>query len=414
MSKVLGIVAEYNPFHNGHLYHIKKSKVLSGTDTVVAVISGNFTQRGETSIINKWEKAKMAINNGIDLVVELPTIYSISSAENFANGAIKILDSMKVINLLSFGIEAQSLLQINKVADVLYNETEEYKELLRKELDKGISYPEARQNAVVSYLQEDKYREVLSCSNNILGIEYLKTLKKIKSKITPVAVNRKLVSYNGDEIVEDFASSTAIRNLLKDDNIDKVANVVPEKTLQILKQNINDGTEVQDISVFAKEILYKFRTMSLSEIADLPEVSEGLENLIKESSEKTNNLSEFMELVKSKRYTQTRIQRIMLYALLGITKADMEMSKNINPYVRVLGFNEKGEKLLSNIINEKDTNIPLITSVKKFESENKNSDYKRLLEIDKIATDVYTLGYNKNSEANLDYTQAMIKCNSSN
>ena len=414
MSKVLGIVAEYNPFHNGHLYHIQKSKVLSGTDTVVAVISGNFTQRGETSIINKWEKAKMAINNGIDLVVELPTIYSISSAENFANGAIKILDSMKVINLLSFGIEAQSLLQINKVADVLYNETEEYKELLRKELDKGISYPEARQNAVVSYLQEDKYREVLSCSNNILGIEYLKTLKKIKSKITPVAVNRKLVSYNGDEIVEDFASSTAIRNLLKDDNIDKVANVVPEKTLQILKQNINDGTEVQDISVFAKEILYKFRTMSLSEIADLPEVSEGLENLIKESSEKTNNLSEFMELVKSKRYTQTRIQRIMLYALLGITKADMEMSKNINPYVRVLGFNEKGEKLLSNIINEKDTNIPLITSVKKFESENKNSDYKRLLEIDKIATDVYTLGYNKNSEANLDYTQAMIKCNSSN
>ncbi len=409
MSKVLGIVAEYNPFHNGHLYHIQKSKVLSGTDTAVGVISGNFTQRGETSIINKWEKAKMAISNGIDLVIELPTIYSISSAENFAYGAIKILDIMKVVNTLSFGIEAKSLLQINSVADVLYNEADEYKGILRKELDKGVSYPEARQNAVVSYLQDDRYNDVLRGSNNILGIEYLKTLKKLKSKMNPVAVNRKLVSYNDEEATENFASSTAIRNLLKNKNVDKIKNVVPESSFEILKQNINNGMVVQDISVFAKEILYKLRTMPLSEIANLPEVSEGLENLIKDASEKTNDLSEFIEIVKSKRYTQTRIQRIMLYALLGITKTDMEMSKNIVPYIRVLGFNEKGEKLLANIIDEKSVDIPLITSVKKFESENNNIEYKRLLEIDKLATNIYTLGYDKHSCANLDYTQPMIK-----
>lgn len=405
MLKILGIVAEYNPFHNGHLYHVKKSKVLSGTNAVVAVISGNFTQRGETSIINKWEKAKMALNNGIDLVIELPTIYSISSAENFANGAIKILNNMGLVNTLSFGIEAESILQINEVADVLYNETDEYKAILRKELDKGISYPEARQNAVVNYLKNDKYKEVLSASNNILGIEYLKVLKQLNSIINPVAVTRKKVSYNDDEIIENFASSTAIRNILKNQNISEIAKVVPQNTFDILNKNIKNGTVAKDISAFSKEIFYKLRTMSKLEISMLPEVSEGLENLIKESAQKTNNLDELINLVKSKRYTQTRIQRILLYALLGITKLDMEMSKSINPYMRILGFNKKGEEILSQV--NKDATI--ITSVKKFEKENKSKEYERLLEIDKMATDIYTLCYNNNSKAGLDYTHPLVK-----
>ena len=191
MGKVLGIVGEYNPFHNGHLYHLEQSKKMTSSTYTVAIMSGNFTQRGSTSLIDKWSKAEVALQCGIDLVIELPVLYAISSAENFADGAIKILDSLKVVDYISFGAETSDIDVLQKFADVLYHEPREYKNILSHELGKGLSFPKARENALMMYLNDiRKYVNVLSSPNNILGIEYLKALKKYKSNIMPISIAR--------------------------------------------------------------------------------------------------------------------------------------------------------------------------------------------------------------------------------
>lgn len=405
MSKVVGVIAEYNPFHNGHSYHIQNTKAQTGADFVVAVMTGNFTQRGNTSVVNKWEKTKMALNGGVDLVIELPTIYSISSAENFANGAVKILNTLGIVDAISFGMEANDISTLNNIANVLNSEPPEYKTLLEHELGKGNSFPKARDNALMMYLNDIKrYANVLKGSNNILAIEYLKALKKQKSNLVPVGIKREKVYYNSTKIIDEYASSTGIRNLLLHNQIEEVRRVVPAKVFSMLLENIRQGTYVLDLTAYNYEIIYKLRSMSVKEIANLPDVSEGLENLIKEVSNKTNNLIELINGIKSKRYTQTRIQRILLYALLGITKKDMEVSKKMVPYIRVLGCSENGKMLLSQISPK----AKVITSFKKFESANRNRRIAKFLEIDKRATDIYTLGYKKNSKAGLDYTKGLI------
>ena len=405
MSKVVGIIAEYNPFHNGHSYHIQNTKVLTGADFVVAVMTGNFTQRGNTSVVDKWEKTKMALNGGADLVIELPTIYSISSAENFANGAIKILNTLGIVDSISFGMEEDDISTLNNISNVLYMEPPEYKAILEHELSKGSSFPKARENALMMYLNDIKrYANVLKGSNNILAIEYLKALKKQKSNLVPIGVKREKVYYNSTKIIDEYASATGIRNLLLHNQLEEVRKVVPAKTYSLLLNNIRQGTYVLDITTYNNEIIYKLRSMTVKEIANLPDVNEGLEYLIKDASNKTNNLIELINKIKSKRYTQTRIQRILLYALLGITKKDMEISKKITPYIRVLGCSENGKMLLSQI----NSKAKVITSFKKFEKTNKNRKIKRMLEIDKRATDIYTLGYKKESKAGLDYTKGLI------
>ena len=413
MSKVVGIIAEYNPFHNGHSYHIQNTKAQTGADFVVAVMTGNFTQRGNTSVINKWEKAKMALNGDADLVIELPTIYSVSSAENFANGAVKILNELGIVDTISFGMEADDVSTLNNIANVLVNEPPEYKAILEHELGKGNSFPKARENALMMYLNDIKrYANVVKGSNNILAIEYLKALKKQKSSIVPFGVKREKVYYNSTKIIDEYASATGIRNLLLHNQLEEVRKVVPAKSYSILLNNLRQGTYVLDIIAYNDEIIYKLRSMTVKQIANLPDVSEGLEYLIKEVSNKTNNLIELINGIKSKRYTQTRIQRILLYALLGITKKDMEMSKKITPYIRVLGCSEKGKILLSQI----NSKAKVITSLKKYELSNKNKRFcigkqktlNRMLEIDKMATDIYTIGYKKDSKAGLDYTKGLI------
>lgn len=405
MAKVLGIVAEYNPFHNGHLYHIQRAKEQANADYVVTIMSGNFTQRGNTSIINKWDRAEMAIRGGSDLVIELPTLYSISSAENFADGAIKILDRLGFVNYISFGIEDENLTKLTKVSKVLYNEPNRYKKLLKFELDKGLSYPKSIENAIVGYFKNDSYRSIFEGSNNILGLEYLKALRRNKSKINPIGIKREKVYYNSTEIIDEYASAMGIRRLINNKDYRDISKVVPNYSYKILMDNINNGTVVNDIQRFSDIIFYKLRTMTLDEIRDLPEVSEGLENLLKNAAKETNNIVTLVNSVKSKRYIQSRIQRILVYAMLGITKKDIEMSEKTIPYIRVLGFSEKnGKKLLSDI-NWRATTI---TSVKRFEENNTNKKYKRMFEIDKRATDLYTLGYRDNSICGLDYTHKLI------
>ena len=408
MGKVLGIVAEYNPFHNAHLFHLKESKKNTGATYTIAVMSGNFTQRGSTSLIDKWSKAKSAIENGIDLVIELPVLYSISSAENFAEGAIKILNSLGVVDYISFGAETSNIDILEKVADILYREPKEFKAILSHELEKGNSFPKARENALLMYLNDIKtYSNILSSPNNILGIEYLKALKKYKSSIIPICVHRYEAEYNDISYTGNIASSTAIRNIVKNNGLNILGNLMPPQSYSSLIDSIKVGHVVPDISVFEQEIIYNLRKMSLADIANLPDVNEGLENAIKNATNSCNSIVEFLNIIKSKRYTNTRIQRILLYSLLGITKKDMQISKKVSPYIRVLGFNERGKFIVSEVAKA-NPSLPIITSVKRFVDNNKNKNLNILLEKDIWATNVYTIGYEYDSWNNLDFTHKLI------
>ncbi len=409
MGKVLGIVAEYNPFHNGHLYHLEQSKKMTSSNYTVAIIGGNFTQRGSTSLIDKWSKAEMAIQCGVDLVIELPVLYSISSAENFAEGAIKILDSLRVVDYISFGAETEDLEILEELADVLYREPKEYKTLLSHELKKGVSFPKARENALMMYLNNiRKYANVLSSPNNILAIEYLKALKKFKSPIQPISILRYETTYNDPRVSGNIASSTAIRNIIKNNGFKSLPNLVPSPSYSNIIKNLELGHIVPDISVFEKEIIYNLRKMSIQEISELPDVSEGLESSIKNAANSCNTLVEFLDIVKSKRYTSTRLQRILLYALLGITKKDIALSKKVQPYIRVLGLNNRGKFLISEIAKA-NPKLEIVTSVKKFIDEHSNQkNLIYMLNKDIWATNVYTIGYQNDSWNNLDFTKKIV------
>lgn len=323
-------------------------------------------------------------------------------------GAIKILENLNIVDSISFGTETSDFAALNNISSVVSEEPREYALMLKEELQRGVSFPKARETALIRYFDDDvRYKNILNNPNNILGVEYLKALKKVKSKIVPVPIKREKVYYNDSKIIDDFASATAIRKLVANKDFQEIIKVVPRSTYELLFQEYQVGNIVFDVEKFEKEIFYVLRKMSLSDIEQLPDVTEGLEHNIKSAVNFCNNIEDFMEMVKSKRYTQTRIQRILLFALLGITKKDVQMAKKCVPYARVLGFNEKGRVLLSEIA-KKNPKMEVVTSVKKFMDNNTNKNYKRMMDIDIFATDVYTLGYRYDSMANLDYTRSVV------
>ena len=389
MSSKLCIISEYNPFHFGHLYHLNESISQTDTDFKVAIISGNFVQRGEPSIINKWEKTKVALSAGFDLVLELPTLYAISSAENFANGSIKIADQIGS-NYISFGSESGDLEKLKKLSSLINKNEKEYITNVKGKIAEGFSYPKS-QELVIDKMFGNEFLGVCK-PNNILGLEYLKSLNAISSNITPITVKRDL----------DKSSSSDVRALLRTSGfkIEDLKNSIPDFSYEILAENIENGNAVLSLKAFEKEIIYILRTIDNEKLKNIPDVPENMLSNLKKIACSTNSLDELITALKNKSITQARIQRILLYILLGITKSDMELSKRITPYVRVLGMSENGKKILSDI--SKDINV--ITSVKAFEKTCDDSDLLRMLEIDKKATDIYTLAYVKDSVANLDYT----------
>lgn len=389
MSSKLCIISEYNPFHFGHLYHLNESISQTDTDFKVAIISGNFVQRGEPSIINKWEKAKVALSAGFDLVLELPTLYAISSAENFANGSIKIADQIGS-NYISFGSESGDLEKLKKLSSLINKNEKEYITNVKGKIAEGFSYPKS-QELVIDKMFGNEFLGVCK-PNNILGLEYLKSLNAISSNITPITVKRDL----------DKSSSSDVRALLRTSGfkIEDLKNSIPDFSYEVLAENIENGNAVLSLKAFEKEIIYILRTIDNEKLKNIPDVPENMLSNLKKIACSTNSLDELITVLKNKSITQARIQRILLYILLGITKSDMELSKRITPYVRVLGMSENGKKILSDI--SKDINV--ITSVKAFEKTCDDSDLLRMLEIDKKATDIYTLAYVKDSVANLDYT----------
>ena len=410
--KVCGIIAEYNPFHNGHAYHIERTKEQTNCDAIVAVMSGNFVQRGAPALFDKWTRTEMALKNGIDLVVELPVYYATSSAEYFAQGSIGLLDSLGIVNDLSFGAKTKDLDALKRIANILYLEPNDYKSMLQSELKKGYSYPVARGNALKSFTKKEfdsKYiSEILMDSNNILGIEYLKALMYNNSIISPNVVLRKGEDYNSVNIVDGVCSATAIRQMLNDDKVQELQEVMPENSFDILSSQLISGKAPMNISNFEKEIFYVLRKNLTQDLFELADVSEGLENVLKKASNETTEIEKMIEMLKSKRYTRTRIQRILIHALLDITKDEVNNYKYNPQYIRVLGFTKNGEKLLSQIYNK--SNLPIVTSVSKF-LKSANETGRRMIEKDILATNIYTLGYQipNYRESNLDYTKQIVQ-----
>ena len=392
--KAVGLVTEYNPFHNGHLYHLNKAMELTGADISVAVMSGDFVQRGEPAVLDKYTRTSMALNSGVNLVVELPVNYAVSSAESFAAGALKVLDYVKA-DSIAFGSESGDIERLSKLAHILCdNEDTLYKEI-SKYTANGISYAAARQK-VVEKLTDKDTAALLTSSNNILAVEYLKAIIKNNYAIKPYTIKRQGDSYNDTDIRSEYASATALRENLKADNI---SEYIPVKAGLILSSNTNyiypdDITEVLFTRLL--DILFASnydKNVFLENVMQYPDVNKEIAGRLYKSamdmitrtvtqrSESKDNwafsFGSLCEHIKTKEVPLSRIKRALVRITLGLDKKHMEKYAN-EPYIRVLGFDKKGQEYLSYI--RKTVEVPLIT---------KTADYKEMLLDDIHAANIY-------------------------
>ncbi|WP_312355136.1 nucleotidyltransferase [Aminipila sp.] len=398
--RVLGIIAEYNPFHNGHLYQLQKSIDKTEADFVVAIMSGNFTQRGEAAMVSKWIRAEMAVQCGIDLVIELPFVFACNNAEYFAKGAIEILNRLGCITHLSFGSESGDLTELKHVSHFLSHESGEFKQEIKSHSDMGLSYPKARAEAVKKCLGEN-YSELMDSPNNILAIEYLKQLILTKSDIIPITVKRHGAHYHDHRLEGEIASASAIRKALHSNGFDinGIKSFLPEEAAEVLHNAIS-YSQSGNVKFNLDELYYKIVTSKILTTAscDLKEifsVSEGLENKLSKSIRLAHSLTELKELLKSKRYTATRINRLLTHISMGLTKTDFkDILDKEEYYARILAFNQKGAVLLKSIKKEKRAALPCVTNI------NKESDCLQgcqlLLSYDLRAADFYNLLTDKN------------------
>lgn len=355
--KTAGIIVEYNPLHNGHLFHINKTKELTNCDLVIAVMSGNFNQRGIPSIIDKWTKTKLALQNGVDIVFELPSVYALSSAEFFSFGAVSLLNSLGIVDSICFGSEAGDVTLLETIAKVLSNEPDDYRALLRKELKKGLLFPKARSLALIEYLSlktnydKSYLSDQLNSSNNILGIEYIKSLKRLNSSIKPYTIKRLGGSYNSEDFNNVFSSATSIRRALNNnENIINLKNHVPENVLQELLQLEKENYTFAFEDMMYPYIKYKALTSRQNFLENIPDASEGLHNKILSSIETSSSHKECLAQAKSKRYTYTRLSRLLCQFYLNFHDYDIfNMRKEPCPYARILGFNSIGAQALKSI-----------------------------------------------------------------
>ncbi|MDK2932911.1 MAG: hypothetical protein PWP27_721 [Clostridiales bacterium] len=395
--KVLGLITEYNPFHNGHKFHLESSKKISETDYVICVMSGNFIQRGEPALLDKWARTKMALTNGIDLVIELPVSYVLQSAEFFSFGAVKILDSLNIIDSLCFGSELGHIDILKAIAEILLKEPEEFSLQLKKFLNQGNSFAKARAKAIVHYMgqaySEHYIQDIVSSPNNILAIEYIKALYKLNSDIKPITIKRYKTGYHSLEFKDEIASATAIRNLIqKKKDIKAIKPFMPSSAYDILYSEMANGKCPIYTQHFETTILTFLRRLNHIELSAFPDVNEGLENRIENAAHKFGTLEEVISAIKTKRYTRTRLQRIMFNILLGITQNKLNTFQTFGgpQYIRVLGMNSKGKELLK-VLNQK-ASLPIIIKPSSYK-HSCNPLLKQMMELDFLATDLYSLYY---------------------
>lgn len=354
--KAAGIIAEYNPFHNGHKYHIEKTREITSADVVVAVISSNFLQRGEPSIVSKWRRTEMALKNGVDLVLELPVVYSNQSAEIFALGSLAILDRVKA-DCIVFGSENGNIDEIIRIAEIQETRKNEIDEKIKEYMLTGLSYPNAINDA---FYHITGYKDCFT-PNNILGIEYVRAIKKIKSQIVPVTIKRHKAEYYSQDLIGNIASATAVRKHFMTGNRNSIKGVVPESVFEIMEEEYKNGNIVT-MSQFYPYL--RFALMSpKTYLKDIQDMEIGFEQRLIEAARKYRDFEIFFEAVRTKRYSNSRISRVLTHILLGLTTEITDKAKEkLPPYVRILGMNTVGRDYINKI--KKTTEALLITNMK--------------------------------------------------
>lgn len=390
--KIVGLITEYNPFHNGHLHHIKLAKKITSADYVVVVMSGNFLQRGTPAIIDKYKRTQMALMCGADLVVELPCTFATASAEFFASGAVSILNKMGCIDYLCFGSECGDIILLEKVANLLAKEPAKFKTAIKSYLKEGLSFPVARKKALLDCITQttsniNEFESILSEPNNILAIEYMKAIKKQKSLIKPVTIKRAVSGYHDTQIKDTICSASAIRKALQTCGLDSFKDHVPACVKDILTAEYEKTFPVY-MNDFSSLLKYRLLLPHGKPFTKYLDVSESFSNAIENHLSQYINAESFMAVLKNKQYTLTRINRSLMHILLNIEKETMSayMENDYAQYIRILGFKKDSSQLLTQIRNN--SKLPIISKL---------ADYKKILsplgcsmlEQDIFASDIY-------------------------
>lgn len=378
---ICSLISEFNPFHNGHKALIDKVK--SQENTIISVMSSSFVQRGDISIINKFDRTRASLLNGVDLVLELPSVYALSNAEVFGSSAIEILKSTGVVDKVFFGSECGSVEKLKMAIEATKNPL--VQEKIQEYMDSGEYYPKAVYKSVREFYPQE-ISNIFSGANNVLGMEYLRAIKG--SNIGAETYCRVGSHHDSDIAVGDIASGSFIRDNYSD------------KELYIPSYPISTTAHIENIS---SAIIYKLSTLSPEELREVPDVTEGIENRIIEAVKNYNSFTELCENIKTKRYTMARIRRIVCNALLGI---DKEVKTTPVPYIRVLGFTQKGSRLLKEI--KEKSPIPVITNVKEG-YDGLDNEGKRIFDIEILASRLWSLGSDDKIQIKNDFNQGLIK-----
>lgn len=392
--KTVGIIAEFNPFHNGHKYLIEKAKKITKADNVVIICSGNYVQRGMPAIFDKSVRAKMAMDNGADAVFELPVFYSTASAEVFARAAIKFLNDLNCIDYLCFGCETDSLKDLPSIVSILSDEPDAYKDYLNHYLKTGISFPKARLKALISYckandmLNEYQIDLIMTQPNNILAIEYLKALKYFRSPIKPLAIKRIGAGYNSSDIIGEYASATGIRNELLNEH--SIRNLIPDNCMETIKN-------VSPIVLDDFTSILGYRLLSREFFDEYFDISSDLSNRINNYKSNFNNIDSFIAELQSKNFVYSGISRALLHILLDIKQQDVIsfMDNGYSTHARLLGLNRKS-KILS-LIKEK-SSLDIISKLSAYYNECTEINRKMLdicIHADELYRMIYMTKYNK-------------------
>lgn len=415
---VVGVIAEYNPFHKGHLYHLNTVRDVLKPDGIIVILSGNFVQRGEPAIFDKWSRAEMALRGGADLVIELPVCFSTATAEIFAESAVKLLSQSQIVNTLSFGIEEYHEKELFYLGKLLSEEPALFKSVIKEYVKKGLSFPSAREKAVIKYINAKSENlnvqlisNLLRKPNFILAVEYIKAVNKLGANFSIFPVLRKGKGYHDKELTQQYASASGIRQALFYDGLDVNDDIIrnlPDTTLQIIKREIEHERIPVFLHDFENILLYTLRRMQPFDLKAYFDVEEGLENRIKKAAQVSDNLEQLISQIISKRYPETRIQRILIHILLNIPK---EMIASRTPqYFRVLGFTQRGSRILREMNIRSD--VPILTRASEYKSLNQSA--KKMFEKDLLSSDIYALAYKEPTlrSGSSDFLRKVIYFNS--
>ncbi len=392
---VLGIVAEFNPFHNGHLHLVEEALKKDTFSASVCVMSGNFLQRGEPALCDKWSRAEMAVRCGLDLIIELPFCFAVRSAWYFARGAVNLLAQTGVVTHLAFGSESGDINSLNAIASILASEPDEFKSSLRSHLHKGLNYPVARSLALQDYISSTPDLEnLLMGPNNILGLEYLRVIKEDCLPLIPFTIPRQGNFH--DPVLGHFSSATAIRKSLEQNqSLQQITPAMPKVCLTRLEKEISLGRAPVHTDALEQAIFFQLRSRSTAQLQEIYEVTEGLENRLHNAAITSHTLEELRHQVKSKRYSLTRINRTLLYSLLALSKTQMQAFDLNGPqYIHVLAFSAKGQEILQEMKIK--CTLPVLnrgSEVKQAYIGGFGKHVQEMITIDVLADDLYVLGF---------------------